>query len=137
MKSILLTLLFPFLLGAQVTKPGLTTVAPDLIAGLDLHPALVYARSGQREIAFDLYRPKNAATPLPAIVCIHGGGWFKGERSNMTPLAQSLAARGYVTATISYRLSGEAKFPAAIEDCKAAIRFLRANAAVLSTSSGV
>jgi acetyl esterase/lipase/sugar lactone lactonase YvrE len=107
----------------------------------------------------DLYRPKNSTTPLPAIVCIHGGGWFKGERSNMTLLAQALAARGYVTATISYRLSGEATFPAAIEDCKAAIRFLRAKAdrfgirsdaigvtglsagghlaALLSTSSGV
>jgi acetyl esterase/lipase len=76
----------------------------------------------------DLYHPKNIATPQPAIVCIHGGGWFKGERSNMTLLAQALAAKGYVTATISYRLSGEAKFPAAIEDGKAAIRFLRAYA---------
>jgi acetyl esterase/lipase len=159
MRLLLSLLLLPLLLGAQVTKPGLTAVAPELIAGLETHPALVYARYGQREMVLDLYRPKNIATPLPAIVCIHGGGWFKGERSNMTPLAQSLAARGYVTATISYRLSGEAKFPAAIEDCKAAIRFLRANAdkfgirsdaigvtglsagghlaALLSTSSGV
>jgi sugar lactone lactonase YvrE/acetyl esterase/lipase len=159
MKSILLALLIPVLLGAQVTAPGHTTLAPEVIAGLETHPALVYARYGQRELALDLYRPKNIATPLPAIVCIHGGGWFKGDRGNMTPLAQVLAARGYVTATISYRLSGEAKFPAAIEDCKAAVRFLRANAdrfgirrdaigvtglsagghlaALLSTSSGV
>jgi acetyl esterase/lipase len=46
----------------------------------------------------------------------------------MANLAQALAAKGFVTATISYRLSGEAKFPAAIQDCKAAVRFLRANA---------
>lgn len=159
MKSILLTLLFPVLLGAQVTKPGPTTLAPELLAGLETHPALVYARYGQREMELDLFRPRNIATPLPAIVCIHGGGWFKGKRSDMTLLAQALAAKGYVTATISYRLSGEAKFPAAIEDCKAAVRFLRANAdrfgirsdaigvtglsagghlaALLSTSSGV
>ena len=159
MRLLLSFLLLPLLLGAQVTKPGLTAVAPELIAGLETHPALVYARYGQREMELDLYRPKNIATPLPAIVCIHGGGWFKGERRNMTLLAQALAAKGYVTATISYRLSGEAKFPAAIEDCKAAIRFLRANAdrlgirsdaigvtglsagghlaALLSTSSGV
>jgi acetyl esterase/lipase len=66
---------------------------------------------------------------LPAIICIHGGGWFKGERSAMANLAQALAAKGYVTATISYRLSGESKFPSAIQDCKAAVRFLRTNAA--------
>jgi sugar lactone lactonase YvrE/acetyl esterase/lipase len=128
MRLLLSLLLLPLLLGAQVTKPGLTAVVPELIAGLETHPALVYARYGQREMELDLYHPKNIAAPLPAIVCIHGGGWFKGERSNMTLLAQALAAKGYVTATISYRLSGEAKFPAAIEDCKAAIRFLRANA---------
>jgi acetyl esterase/lipase/sugar lactone lactonase YvrE len=128
MRLLLSLLLLPLLLGAQVTKPGLTAVVPELIAGLETHPALVYARYGQREMELDLYHPKNIAAPLPAIVCIHGGGWFKGERSNMTLLAQALAAKGYVTATISYRLSGEAKFPAAIEDCKAAIRFLRAKA---------
>ena len=65
---------------------------------------------------------------LPAIVCIHGGGWAKGNRVNHRKVAQALAARGFVAATISYRLSGEAPFPAAIHDCKAAVRFLRANA---------
>jgi arylsulfatase A len=77
----------------------------------------------------DLWKPQTASQPLPAIICIHGGGWYKGERSSMANLAQALAAKGFVTATISYRLSGEAKFPAAIQDCKAAVRFLRANAA--------
>ncbi len=66
----------------------------------------------------DLYRPTERAKPLPAIVCIHGGGWYKGDRSAMTNLAMALAARGFVTASISYRLSGEAKFPAAIQDAK-------------------
>ncbi len=72
--------------------------------------------------------PKAAWGQLPAIVCIHGGGWANGNRANHGKVAQALAARGYVTATISYRLSGEAPFPAAIHDCKAAVRFLRANA---------
>jgi carboxylesterase type B len=55
----------------------------------------------------DLWKPKTTSQPLPAILCIHGGGWYKGERSNMANLAQALAAKGFVTATISYRLSGE------------------------------
>ena len=52
----------------------------------------------------------------------HGGGWWKGNRTSHAKMAQALASRGFVTATISYRLSGEASFPAAIQDCKAAVR---------------
>ena len=76
----------------------------------------------------DVYRPKGEWGQLPAVVCIHGGGWAKGDRSSHANLAKALAARGYVAATISYRLSGESPFPAQIHDCKAAVRFLRANA---------
>ena len=110
-------------------KPAPTKLNPEITAALEAHPGLVYARYDQREMQLDLWRPKNAAPPLPAIICIHGGGWYKGERSSMANLAQALAAKGFVAATISYRLSGEAKFPAAMQDCKAAVRFLRANAA--------
>ncbi len=106
-----------------------TALPPALLAGLESHQGLTYARYGARELQLDLHRPAVRGAPLPAIVCIHGGGWFKGERGNMTQLAQALAARGYVAVTISYRLSGEAKFPAAIQDAKAAVRWLRANAA--------
>lgn len=111
------------------TKPAPTKLAPEVTASLKAHPALAYASHGGREMLLDLWRPKAATQPLPAIVCIHGGGWYKGDRNSMANLAQALAAKGYVTVTISYRLSGEAKFPAAIQDCKAAVRFLRANAA--------
>ena len=76
-----------------------TTLAPALLAGLESHAGLTYARYGTRELQLDLHRPLARGAPLPAIVCIHGGGWFKGERSNMTPLAQALAARGYVEAS--------------------------------------
>ena len=119
---------------AQQPKPSPTKLAPEIVASLESHPGLVYAQYGERQMQLDLWCPKTAQ-PLPAIICIHGGGWYKGERSSMTNLAQALAAKGYVTATISYRLSGEAKFPAAIQDCKAAVRFLRANAAKFGIQS--
>jgi acetyl esterase/lipase len=116
-------------------KPVQLTVIPtDLTAALESNPGLVYAQYGERQMQLDLWRPKTKQ-PSPAIICIHGGGWYKGERSSMTNFAQALAAKGYVTATISYRLSGEAKFPAAIQDCKAAVRFLRANAATFRIQS--
>lgn len=123
-----LSILLAATLQGQEPKPAPTRLAPALTTTLESRPGLVYARHGHRELQLDLFRPKSATHPLPAIICIHGGGWFKGDRSSMTNLAQALAAKGYVTAAISYRLSGEAKFPAAIEDCKAAVRFLRANA---------
>ncbi len=106
-----------------------TVIPAETIEQLEANPNITYARYGERELQLDLYRPKERGAALPAIVCIHGGGWFQGTRANIAPLAQALAARGYVTVTISYRLSGEKKFPAQIEDCKAAVRWLRANAA--------
>jgi sugar lactone lactonase YvrE/acetyl esterase/lipase len=107
-----------------------TTVPASVQEGLEKHHNLTYARYGDRELQLDLYRPAGMGTTLPAIVCIHGGGWFQGDRTKMTPLAQTLAAQGYVTVTISYRLSSEAKFPAALHDAKAAVRWLRANALI-------
>ena len=96
----------------------------------DLHARMnvTYASYGDREMQMDIYRPKGEWGKLPAIVCIHGGGWWKGNRAGHGTMAQALAARGFVAATISYRLSGEAPFPTAIHDCKAAVRYLRANA---------
>lgn len=105
-----------------------TNVSPETLALLESHTNVTYARYGDRELPLDLYRPKASKEKLPGIVCIHGGGWFQGNSASMRPLAQTLAAKGFVTVTINYRLSGEKQFPAAIEDCKAAVRWLRANA---------
>ncbi len=113
---------------AQAAQPKRLQLPVEVVERLASHPDLVYARYGDRQLMLDLYRPRESSEKLPAILCIHGGGWFQGDRSAMRPLAQALAARGYVTITISYRLSGEAKFPAAIQDCKAAVRWLRAEA---------
>ncbi|MCA9031788.1 MAG: sulfatase-like hydrolase/transferase [Planctomycetaceae bacterium] len=107
---------------------GRTEIPEATVASLHAKHDVTYARYGDRTLEMDIYRPKSAWGKLPAVVCIHGGGWAKGNRLSHGNIAQALAARGYVTATISYRLSGEAPFPAAIHDCKAAVRFLRAHA---------
>ncbi|TWU50647.1 Carboxylesterase NlhH [Rubripirellula tenax] len=130
------------LLGFLCTASGLSCVADDKPPGadgktvipkatlerLDERLDVTFAKYGDRTLQMDIYRPKNALEKLPAIVCIHGGGWGKGAKIHHRNVAQALAAEGYVTASIDYRLSGEAKFPAHIHDCKAAVRFLRANA---------
>ena len=113
---------------ASLAPDGKTQVPQSTLDRLHVNLDLTYAKYGDRTLEMDLYRPKGVWGELPAIVCIHGGGWAKGSRTSHAKIAQALAVRGYVTATISYRLSGEAPFPAAIQDCKAAVRFLRANA---------
>lgn len=111
---------------ANARKPS--AIPPEVLATLTEHTDIPFASYGERKLQLDVYRPKQDERPLPAVICIHGGGWYKGDRSSMRNLAQGLAARGFVGVTISYRLSGEAKFPAQIHDCKASVRFLRANA---------
>lgn len=112
----------------QPRADGRTEIPQVTLNRLHVKPNVTYARYGDRTLEMDIYRPKGIWGQMPAVVCIHGGGWANGNRISHEKVAQALAARGYVAATISYRLSGEAPFPAAIYDCKAAVRFLRANA---------
>jgi pectinesterase len=107
---------------------GRTEIPPETQDRLNSKLDVTFARYGDRTLEMDIYRPKGDWRSLPAIVCIHGGGWNKGRKIHHRKVAQALAARGFVTASIDYRLSGEAPFPAHIQDCKAAVRFLRANA---------
>jgi len=76
----------------------------------------------------DIYLPEGTG-PFPVVVLIHGGAFKMGDKGMEASNAAALVAKGIAAASINYRLSGEAKFPAQIEDCKAAVRFLRANAA--------
>lgn len=101
-------------------------------------PDIEYANIiGFRPLRLDLYSPadRSHSGPRPLVVWIHGGGWSRGDSrtsgafANFPAVLASLAARGFVVASVNYRLSGEARFPAAIQDVKAAIGFLRRNAA--------
>lgn len=110
---------------------------PDGVTGLD---GLTYAQPlGYRPLQLDLYLP-SPDTPRPAqgyplVVFVHGGAWMMGDRhlngaiTDFPGVLASLAARGYVVASVSYRLSGEARFPAPISDVRTAIRWLRSHAA--------
>jgi len=91
---------------------------------------LVYARYGEREVKLDLYLPnKPASEKIPCIVVIHGGGWRSGDKTRFAPIAAKLAEQGFAAACIGYRLLPEVRFPAPVLDCKAAVRWVRANAA--------
>jgi acetyl esterase/lipase len=87
-----------------------------------------YCTGGGKPLLMDVFIPSaRIHQPTPAVLWLHGGGWERGDKNGSSG-ARFLAAAGFVTASIYYRLSGDAKFPADIEDCKCAIRYLRANA---------
>jgi acetyl esterase len=97
------------------------------LKGVKVERDLTYAKvNGDREMKLDLYVPEGAEGKLPLVVWVHGGGWQNGTKAGNP--AGFLAMEGYVSASLDYRLTDVAPFPAQIEDCKAAIRWLRANA---------
>lgn len=96
--------------------------------GVQAHRDLAYVDNGHERQKLDLYLPKQAEGPLPVLIWVHGGGWQNGSKENCPPLRGDYLQRGYAVASLNYRLSGHAVFPAQIEDCKAAIRWLRAHA---------
>lgn len=106
--------------------PSATTATRCAAGTYSTLPAIRYATSSPTQL-LDLYRPTSGAGPFPTIVWIHGGGWQSGSRASVAQIL-NLVCQGYAIASIDYRLSGEALFPAQIYDVKAAIRFLRANA---------
>ena len=105
-----------------MTTPIQTSQAPE---GTIIHLDLPYVTNGHPRQKLDLYLPQDEKN-APLIVWVHGGAWRAGSKENDVPLAY--VATGYAVASINYRLSQHAIFPAQIEDCKAAIRWLRAHA---------
>ncbi|MDF2788211.1 MAG: alpha/beta hydrolase [Neobacillus sp.] len=89
---------------------------------------LEFASPNGKPLLLDLYLPIGADKPLPVIVWLHGGGWRIGDRKLGPDFRVWFAERGYAMASIEYRLTGEALFPAQIHDVKAAIRWLRFSA---------
>jgi len=89
---------------------------------------IVYAEHGGRTLKLDLYLPPGQTRGIPGVVVVRGGGWRQGDKEAFGFIAGQLAKEGFAAASIEYRTSTEAKFPAAIHDVKAAVRWMRANA---------
>ena len=111
--------------GAATKKPALKL--PDTVV---VEKDIEYGKAGERSLKLDIVRPRKPSDkPLPVIAFVHGGGWRGGNKSTGVFNVLGLAATGnYFGVSVGYRLSGEAIWPAQIHDCKAAIRWLKANA---------
>jgi acetyl esterase/lipase len=120
-------------------QPSLKDVYPtrttQWAGGVTSHADVTYATiPGFRPMVVDIYMPSKKGGPKPLILYIHGGGWVAGHTrhsgalSNFPAVLAKLAGEGFVVASLEYRLSGEAPFPAQLQDARAAIRFLKSNA---------
>ena len=120
MKAVFGIVCIAWSLAAQ-TSPA---VPPDV----KLERDVVYATPGGESLALDIATPASGGKH-PAILCIHGGGFRAGNRAGYVPVCIRLAQHGYVAATVTYRLAPKSPFPAAVQDVKEAVRWMRANAA--------
>ena len=99
-------------------------------ASVRVVPDLVYAQYGERQLKLDLYLPPESGRPrpIPGVIVVRGGGWRSGDKQAFGFIAGQLAKEGLAAASIEYRTSAEARFPAAVHDVKAAVRWIRAHA---------
>ena len=109
--------------GQEVKKATL-----NIPESVNFESGVEYANPDGQHLKVDIARPKSAQGLLPAVLCIHGGGFRAGNRESYDALIIKLAQRGYVAVTVTYRLAPKYQFPAAVHDVKAAVRWLRANA---------
>lgn len=121
------TLRLQVLLGMALFSSSLFA-APMVPESVEWKEGIEYSNPSDEHLLLNLARPKSGDGPFPAVLCIHGGGFRAGKRESYDNLVVKLAERGYVAATITYRLAPKHQFPAAVHDTKAAVRWLRANA---------
>ena len=101
---------------------------PEVPANLIKFEDIVYKHTPQADLKLDVYHLKDLDKTRPALVFIHGGGWRGGGKDDYRRYLVDYAEKGYVTVTLSYRLIGKALYPAAVEDVKCAIRWIKKNA---------
>ena len=126
-KNLLVTSLFMGLLSSFAWGQSIVEPSPDLV----VFKNIPYVTGGEYRQQLDLYLPKDyarAERPYPTILVVHGGGWARGSKDEYVFLANWLVPHGYIVAITNYRLIDAAYFPAQLQDCKSAVRWLRAHA---------
>ncbi|MGI8925454.1 MAG: alpha/beta hydrolase fold domain-containing protein [Tepidiformaceae bacterium] len=98
---------------------------------VNVREAVVFGRGGGRELRCDIYEPPSPIRNGIGVLLVHGGGWSGGDRTQLKGYGILLGRKGYLCVASEYRLTGEALWPAQIEDVKAALRWMRANAGEL------
>ena len=131
---LLLPCMFMLSLGSPQTEAIEKSKLPRKLkptpAGVEVLRDMTFSTAGDQKIQLDLYRPEEPSGKLPVVIWVHGGGWKNGSKDHCP--AAWLAAQGFAVASIDYRLTDQARWPAQIDDCRAAVRWLRENAGTLN-----
>ncbi|HUR53095.1 MAG TPA: alpha/beta hydrolase [Gemmataceae bacterium] len=114
---------------ALFTAPAFAQKPPTVPDTVVFKTGIEYANPDGQHLKLNIARPKSGDGPFPAVVCVHGGGFRAGNRESYDGLCIRLAQKGFVAVTVTYRLAPKFPFPAAVHDTKAAVRWVRANAA--------
>lgn len=101
---------------------------PEVPANVKVIQDIVYKETAEKTLKLDIYHFDSLDTPRPLLVFIHGGSWKKGNKDDYLPYLVDYVKKGYVTATVAYRFSQEAIFPAALDDVVCAVKWLKSNA---------
>jgi len=117
---------FPVSAQEKANQAKKKAAPPKLPAGIKKLADLTYKQAGNTPLKLDLYLPEKPVGKLPIIVWVHGGGWNKGSKDRCP--AVWMVTNGFAVASVQYRLSTEAQWPAQIKDCRDAVRWLRDNA---------
>ena len=119
--------MLPGYLALGIGLEKLINMVPELPADVEAFKDIEYKNINGKSLQLDIYRPKNAVKPMPLIVFIHGGSWSHGKRSDYLVYLMSFVKKGYMTATVSYRLLQDGPYPACVEDITDAVQWFYKN----------
>jgi acetyl esterase/lipase len=122
------TAIFSILWAAGLAAQPLADWAAHAATGIQVLPNIVYLKANNQENRVDVYKPRNAASPVPTLIYIHGGGWIGGSKEGAMLNILPYLAQGWAVVNVQYRLGGVSLAPAAVEDCLCALRWVIRNA---------
>ena len=106
----------------------LVNLEPEIPAEIEEFRDIEYKNVNGKSLQIDLYKPRNLTEPAPLLVFVHGGGWKGGKRSDYLVYLVDYAKKGYITATVSYRLKKDSIYPACVQDVSDAMHWIFCNA---------
>ena len=112
--------------GAQPVDSATSFI--QVATGYSVVPNVTYLRAGGMDLKLDLYRPRGTTSPSPVVVYFHGGGWTGGSKEGSAPALEIWEELGWAVINVQYRLADVAHAPAAVEDCRCALRWVYRNA---------
>ncbi len=130
--TVWMLLLIPFLGLGQDPKSSPDPWLDYASGQVDIRPNIVYATANNTALKLDLYLPRKRTTPVPTVVFFHGGGWVAGQKEQDVLHLLPYLSLGWAAVNVEYRMASNSPAPAAVEDCRCALRWVEARAKVFN-----